>query len=424
MSGRPRTPIGTYGAVHVAHHGRRRYTAKTRFRDLDGVLRQVKATGASRGGAVTLLKIRLADRPGYGRDGQLGLSSPFADLCELWLSDLAAREVTEGTKDNYRDDLRLHVRPFFESYTLGEITTGRVEVFLKQQAAVSYSRAKHTRTLLNQLFGYALRHDAISRNPVEGTSPLNRTKGAPQALTMDQIAAIRLAAQRWRTGPGVMGPKPDGQVRDAIEVLLGTGMRPGEVLALRPVDITHTRTGMVANVTGTVVAQKGRGTFRQPRPKTDASARSIPVPEFAAVVIRRRLKLMGAEQREVTIFHNRAGGPLTLHNLRRTFREFLVLAGLEDSGITPRWFRRTGATVLARGLGADVAASYLGHTSTAITEGHYIEPDRRIDFEPASVIERTLRPIDPDGSLLSRPIDEQEEDLLDLLDAAQDDDAA
>ena len=40
----------------------------------------------------------------------------------------------------------------FECYTLGKITTGRVETFLKQHAEVSYSRAKHTRTLPNQLF--------------------------------------------------------------------------------------------------------------------------------------------------------------------------------------------------------------------------------------------------------------------------------
>ena len=61
----------------------------------------------------------------------------------------------------------------------------------------------------------------MARNPVEGTSPLTSPRAAPQALTLEQIAAIRGAA-RWRTGPGMKGPKPDGQVRDAIEVLLGT----------------------------------------------------------------------------------------------------------------------------------------------------------------------------------------------------------
>jgi integrase len=292
-------------------------------------------------------------------------------------------------------------------------------VFLKREAAVSYSRAKHSRTLLNQLFGFALRHDAIGRNPVEGTSPLRKPKGAPQALTLEQIAAIRLAAATWRTGPDIKGPKPDGNVRDAIEVLLGTGMRPGEALALRPMDIYDGKKGMVAHVQGTVVYRQGRGTFRQPHPKTGASVRQIPIPEFAAAVIRRQLRKMGPEQREWTIFHNRQGRPLSQHNFRRTFRAFLELAGLKDSGITPRWYRRTGATVIARGLGVGVAATHLGHTSTAVTEGHYIEPDRSIDFGPADVLERTLRAIDPDGTLLAGPVSEDEDAELDAIDAPE-----
>jgi integrase len=243
-------------------------------------------------------------------------------------------------------------------------------------------------------------------------------------MSIDQIAAIRTAAAQWRTGPGVKGPKPDGQVRDALEVLLGTSVRPGEALALRPCDIRDGKSGMVARVCGTVVYRDGIGTFRQDHPKTDASVRGVAVPTFAASVIRRRLRSMKPEESETTIFHNRSGGPLSLHNFRRTFRGFLVLAGLQDSGITPRWYRRTGATVLARGLGVDAAATYLGHTSKAVTEGHYIEPDRTIDFEPATILELALRPVDPDGTLLARPSTEEEEDLLDLLEGNPDDEAA
>ena len=60
-----------------------------------------------------------------------------------------------------------------------------------------------------------------------------------------------------------------------------------------------------------------------------------------------------------TIFASRSGGPLSPYNVRRTFREFLALAGLAGSGISLRWYRRTGATVIARGIGADAAAAYL-----------------------------------------------------------------
>ena len=80
-----------------------------------------------------LLKGRLLDRTGYGSGGVFSLASPFPDLADLWLADLELRDISEGTKDNYRDDLRLHVQPFFENYTLGEISTGRVEHFLIQR---------------------------------------------------------------------------------------------------------------------------------------------------------------------------------------------------------------------------------------------------------------------------------------------------
>jgi integrase len=144
----------------------------------------------------------------------------------------------------------LHVRPALEHYTLAEITTGRVEWFLKSQAAQSPSRARQSRTVLNLMFTFALRHDAIGRSPVEGTSPLQQPKSAPRALRLEQIAAIRAAAAAWRAGPDLPGPKSDGQVRDIIEVLLGTAMRTGEVLALRPRDISDGPDGMVANVSG------------------------------------------------------------------------------------------------------------------------------------------------------------------------------
>jgi site-specific recombinase XerD len=105
-----------------------------------------------------------------------------------------SRDLSTNTKENYRTDLRVHVRPFFEHYTLGEITTGRIESFLKAEAAVSYSRAKHSRNVLNQLFLFALRHDVLPRNPLEGTSQLPKPKTQVRALNLEQVQVIRAAA--------------------------------------------------------------------------------------------------------------------------------------------------------------------------------------------------------------------------------------
>lgn len=416
---RPRTPVGAYGSIAVRRRGDR-VIAETRIRDADGRVRHVRVTARTAARARVALQERLLDRPTFGSTRVLTRQSSFADLTEVWLADLDLQKLAEGTKQNYRDQVRLHVVPAFEHYTLGEITTGRVEWFLKSQATISPSRARQSRTLLNLLFAFALRHDAVARNPVAGTSPLRTPKAQPRALTLDQIAAIRSAAANWRTEPGLPGPKPDGQVRDIIEVLLGTAMRPGEVLALRPCDVDDRPTGMVISVTGTVVQLKGKGAIRQERPKSEASIRWIPVPEFAGVVLRKRITGVRDER---TIFANRSGGPLSPYNVRRTFREFLADAGLADSGISLRWYRRTGATVVARGMGSDAAAAFLGHTSTAITEGHYIERDRAIDPTPATHLERTLRPVQPDGALLSRSAAPGEGALLAAVDHEGESDA-
>jgi integrase len=416
---RPRTPVGAYGSIAVRRRGDR-VIAETRIRDADGRLRHVRVTARTAAQAQRVLRERLVDRPTFGSTKALMPQSTFADLVEVWLADLAVQQLAEGTKQNYRDQVRLHVLPAFEPYTLAEITTGRVEWFLKSQAAISSSRARQSRTLLNLLFGFALRHDAVTRNPVAGTTPLRHPKSQPKALTLEQIAAIRTAAANWRSAPGLPGPKPDGQVRDIIEVLLGTAMRTGEVLALRPCDLDDRPAGMVAAVTGTVVQRKGQGAIRQDRPKSEASIRRIPVPEFAASVLRRRS--IGVEESR-TIFASRKGGPLSPYNVRRTFRDFLVGADLGDSGISLRWYRRTGATVIARGMGSDAAAAFLGHSSTAITEGHYIERDPTVDPTPAAHLERTLRPVTPDDALLVQSAAPQEDALLAALDHETDDDA-
>ena len=181
--------------------------AETRVRDLDGRLRQVRASGPPRPRRGRRLMERIRERPSLPSSGVLRPTSSFADLADLWLADLDLRDLARSTKENYRACLRLHVRPAFEHYTLAEVTTGRVEWFLEAGEG-SPSQAKQTRTMLNLLFGFALRHDAIARNPVEGTSQLRRAKATPQALTLEQIAAIRAAAASWRSEPGLPGPKP------------------------------------------------------------------------------------------------------------------------------------------------------------------------------------------------------------------------
>jgi hypothetical protein len=113
-----------------------------------------------------MLKQRLLSRPGFGSGGVLRPDSSFTELADLWWPTSTCGISPKATKDGYRDQLRLHVRPALEHYTLAEITTGRVEWFLKSQSALSYSRGRQSRTLLNLMFE-APRFSAV---PIRGAA--------------------------------------------------------------------------------------------------------------------------------------------------------------------------------------------------------------------------------------------------------------
>jgi len=390
MAGRPRLPISTFGSIRTTEVGAGRFRAWTRFRDWDGQTRQVTATGSSRNAAATALKVDLAQRMRAGdATDSLDAGSPFPMLAEAWLEDLLLDvDRAESTKEIYERELRGLVLPSFAHYTVREVTVGRVERYLKMQRAKSYTRAKHSRTILSMVLAFAVRREIIPRNPVKEASRMKKPKHTPKALTPEQIAAIRAAARDWRMAEGTKGPKPDGQVRDLIEVMLGTATRIGEALALRKCDVDMAADPPRVHISGTVVVRTGAGVLRQTHPKTHESNRVVAVPPFAAEVIRHRLALIAGEDAEHLLFFTRKGTPLAPHNVRRTFREILKAAGLEGMEITPHSFRRTGATLLANELGIQAAADVLGHTSTSTTKEHYAEPDRTVKSEPATVLQR------------------------------------
>lgn len=379
MRGRDRLEIGTYGDINTVKTAAGTVRAEARYRDWDGAVRKVTATAGTERAAKKALRKKLSHRSsatGFGTT--LTPESTVPELVKAWLEDVQLRvDLAPGTKDLYRREATSLILPAFSKLRLREVTTGRVDRFLKSQALVSYAHARHSRVVLSLMFNFALRHDAVHHNPVAGTARLRQPKKPVKALTLDELEQVRAAAAQWRTGKSLSGPRPDGQVRDLIEVLIGTSDRIGEALALRKCDIDDSRKDdgkpMRVTVCGTLVTITGKGTYRQMYPKTDASRRTLEVPEFAADVIRRRLAQIADKDDEHLLFFTRNGTPLTPNNARRTLRKMLADAEV-DLKVSPHAFRRTGGTVIARATDSQTAADALGN-SKDIAEKHYIEVD-------------------------------------------------
>jgi integrase len=116
---------------------------------------------------------------------------------------------------------------------------------------------------------------------------------------------------------GTRGPRPDGQVRELIEVMLGTATRIGEALALRRRDEDMAADPPRVHICGTVIVGTGKGVSRQEHPKTHESNRVVAVPAFAAEVIRHRLTLIPGEDAEPLLFFSRNRTALAPYNVRR-----------------------------------------------------------------------------------------------------------
>lgn len=85
---RPRTPIGTFGDISYIRVNGATFRARTRYRDDDGRVRRLSATGATKREAERELKKAIAQRPAYRSSGELTSNSSFTRLVEVWLADL------------------------------------------------------------------------------------------------------------------------------------------------------------------------------------------------------------------------------------------------------------------------------------------------------------------------------------------------
>lgn len=368
-------PLGSWGRIARFEESPGRWRATARFRDFDGRTRLIKAYGATGAAAERALVRSMRDRAAPSGTG-ITDRTRVSQLARVWLEDLEAEErVKPQTLDRYRVLVDNHINPGIGDLRLSEARAGRLDRFLRSVAERHPAQAQSVKQVLGQMFAVAVRHDAVAANPVREVGRLRSAKKAVRALETAQLEDVRRAVRLWRTVPdseGRMppGPRPTEDLADMIDLMLATGLRIGEVLALLWSDVDLAATPPRLEVTGTLVHVVGEGLVRQAAPKTSAGWRTLALPGFAVDVLLRR-----REQEDPNplgaVFVTRTGNFVSPHNMRRRWRDARKGTGLE--WVTPHTFRRTVATIIEREHGTKDASAQLGHASEAVTSKHYVE---------------------------------------------------
>jgi integrase len=193
-----------------------------------------------------------------------------------------------------------------------------------------------------------LAHPGTAR-PALLTAPDHDEIGRPGALLLQPRArhvpcrrtvlnTVRGALRAW-TVKQRPGPKASSDMAGIIDLMLATGARIGEVLALRWADVALQAARPNLTINGTIKTESGKGTYRKASPKSDSSVRTVVLPEFAIAVLRRR-QAAARENPNNAVFPTRNGTWQQVNNVERRWRQIRKDTGLE--WVTPHTFRNGG----------------------------------------------------------------------------------
>ena len=205
--------------------------------------------------------------------------------------------------------------------------------------------------------------NVLRGNPARDVQSI-RSKAAPQGATSLTGDQLRDLLSKLRTSETCRRR----DLVDPITVLIATGLRRSELLALRWADF-DAESGAIA-VAGKVVRQRGVGLLRIDETKTAAGRRTIPLPSFAVAALteRRARPFIGEQQ---VIFASKAGKLRDPENFAGQWRAARAELGVPDA--TSHSFRKSVATLIDdAGLSARIGADHLGHAHVSMTQDRYM----------------------------------------------------
>ncbi len=390
-----RLKAGEHGEIFIKQASSGSFQARVRVRLLDGTETQISRSRKTRAAARLAVQAEIEDRLKRPKgSADLKHDSTVGLAARQWIDELRVQSAWPNarrrpqTVDEYERLLGTLMVPKLGRLRLHELTTSRCQAWIdgiieagrKGQHDMVVTAAQ-VRMAFKAVLDRAIVHDALRSNPMDKTTTPRRKQPNPAALTVTDVFRLRAAVRAWEADrAGRPGPPPNGHVPVAVDVMLGTGLRIGEVLALNWAGVNLTTEGLpTVTVDATMVDIRGRGTVRQGMPKTDAGERTIIIPAFTAESLRGLRPEAALPQAPVFPSRRKAGRdeedvrPQTPHNVRRTLRAALEHAGMKGE-VHPHLLRSTVATFVARERGTAAAAALLGHKiQGGVTQRHYVE---------------------------------------------------
>jgi integrase len=307
------------------------------------------------------------------KGGAVGSSMSVREFMEQFLAYKERSGTIEpSTVRGYRAEAR-QIDSYIGNVRLADLSAEDVSAWMRDMSADGYAPKSVSKPfrLLKQALKWGMAQNLITKNPCDFCKPPKRVKTPINALPREErTRMLRLAMQAE--------PQPMGF---AVEIALTTGMRRGEVCALRWSDLSDDGTITVSHAPG-----NGPGGFYVKEPKTGSSARTIPLTKHLNTMLSARRRDAERVAREMGVA---LGDPYILgtqeeksrpYNPTQLGKDFAAFCKMNGFSCTFHDLRHTFATMMiASGCNVRTVASYLGHASVSMTLDIYADvgPDAK-----------------------------------------------
>ncbi|MGI8649809.1 MAG: tyrosine-type recombinase/integrase [Rubrobacter sp.] len=306
------------------------------------------------------------------------------DYLKAWLPDSVRGTVRDSTYHSYERVVNSHLVPGLRRVKLAKLRPDHIRKLYREMLdrGKSTRTVQYAHTLLKRSLTQAVHDGLLPRNVAEAVKPPKLQRDEIQPLNAVQVRTLLKSA-------GELGDN----LHTLYTVAVRTGMRPGEMLALRWSDVDLDATG---NATLQINRALSEGKFTAP--KTARSRRRITLsPETVAALkmhrkhqLEERMAKAGLWEDHGLVFPSSVGTPKNQRNLNREFKNTIKRAGLPEH-FRLYDLRHTCATLLlSRNIHPKYVQELLGHASIALTLDTYSHVIPGMDGGTGGAIDEAL----------------------------------
>ncbi len=291
-----------------------------------------------------------------------GPQRKLGEYLEDWLENVHKSKLLIGSYVAYKKWVG-HLVDGLGNVFLQKLSAEQVEDFLQKKLdeGLSSKTVHEIYGVLRVALKRALRLEIVSRNVCDMVDPptIVSREAVPLSVEQARVLVDHVRGHRLET---------------LLAMAIVTGMRRGELLALRWSDVDFERHRLLVLHSVSYIAGYG---YVEGKPKTDSGKRWVSFPSFLFEM----LKQHRVQQRDLQetakkwvehdlVFPNLSGGYLHPNHMGETFRKLLVAAGLP--AIHFHDLRHSAGTILmSMGVNVKVIQALLGHSHISTTLGVY-----------------------------------------------------